>query len=300
MKPIRFGSYLFIAILFCQFQLAICYSFESEILKEGAELGKWTMDYDQGLELAQKKGLPVFLDFTGSDWCGWCIYMKKNVFNKPEWHQFANKNLSLITIDFPQNPETVPTRFKKRNQQLQMKYGVKGYPTYIILDSDGQSILGRLGASQGQKAKGFVKEITSILRFSGTLHQEYFKILGAEKAEEYKSLVKQFKSTNQKLEGWLNSKPAQNEKNLEVFKKLNNDLTILTVKIDNLEAEKYSKGLNPDSAKQYLQVNKEVNDARIHLNDWLQSGPADIAKNREKHARLVERIKLLESDKNKF
>ena len=75
---------------------------------QGAELGAWTMDTPAALALAKETGKPVFLCFTGSDWCGWCKLMEKKVFGTEAWQAYAKENLVLVWLDFPRDQSLVP------------------------------------------------------------------------------------------------------------------------------------------------------------------------------------------------
>ena len=68
---------------------------------KGATPGKWTQDYDAALALAKEHGLPVMLKFTGSDWCGWCQLMEREVFSKKDFENWADGRVMLVTLDFP-------------------------------------------------------------------------------------------------------------------------------------------------------------------------------------------------------
>ncbi|MFZ4387578.1 MAG: thioredoxin family protein, partial [Chthoniobacterales bacterium] len=78
----------------------------------------WGDDYKGALASASKENKKVLLDFTGSDWCGWCIKLKKETFDQPAFKEFANKNLVLVEIDFPQG-KTLSPEVKKQNAALQ-------------------------------------------------------------------------------------------------------------------------------------------------------------------------------------
>ncbi len=135
----------------------------AEVATEGAEPGKWTMDLAAATKLAKEKDLPILINFTGSDWCGWCKLMDKKVFAQTEWKEYAAKKLILVTIDFPQNKSIVPSEYVARNNSLQQEFGIKGYPTYVVLDSTGEKELGRLGASPDASPQKFISEINNIL-----------------------------------------------------------------------------------------------------------------------------------------
>jgi len=121
-------------------------------------IGVWTQDYDAALKLAATKQLPVLLNFTGSDWCGWCKLMDRQVFSMPEWHDYATNNLILVAIDFPQNKALVPQEYVQRNEKLSKHHGIQGFPTYILLNAEGQKI-GQLGASRDAAPASFIASL---------------------------------------------------------------------------------------------------------------------------------------------
>jgi thiol:disulfide interchange protein len=129
---------------------------------KGAKVGEWTMDFEAAKTLAKEKNLPILINFTGSDWCGWCQLMDRNVFAKPEWETYARKDLVLVFIDFPQDKALVPMHFVARNEALSKQFGVRGYPTYILLASDGATRLGQLGASRNATPEAFIADIRKL------------------------------------------------------------------------------------------------------------------------------------------
>src|SRR5213595_2573875 len=107
----------------------------------------WLTSYDQAQKEAQAKHRLLLMDFTGSDWCGWCIMLDKEVFSKPEFKEYANKNLVLLELDFPRMKK-MPPEVTAQNEWLLMKYGIQGFPTVVVFDSSGKP-LGALGYQQG-------------------------------------------------------------------------------------------------------------------------------------------------------
>ncbi len=103
-----------------------------------AEL-KWTTDYKAALTNAEATGKGVFLNFTGSDWCGWCFKLKAEVFDKPEFAAFAEANLVLVEVDFPRR-KAQSDELKKQNQLLQAQCRIEGYPTLVLMNGKGQQI----------------------------------------------------------------------------------------------------------------------------------------------------------------
>src|SRR5690242_19664467 len=69
-----------------------------------AESG-WITDAAKAQETAKAEKKLVLLDFTGSDWCGWCIKLHKEVFSTPEFEKYAKENLVLVEVDFPRKKQ---------------------------------------------------------------------------------------------------------------------------------------------------------------------------------------------------
>ena len=99
--------------------------------------GGWGDNYHQALSTAAKENKKVLLDFTGSDWCGWCIKLKKETFDQPQFKDFADKNLVLVEVDFPQGKSLSP-EIKKQNDSLQEQFHVEGFPTIVLLNAQGK------------------------------------------------------------------------------------------------------------------------------------------------------------------
>lgn len=185
----------------------------SGIALKGAELGKWTMDYDAALKLAGEKNLPLLLNFTGSDWCGWCKLMDENVYAKPAWQKYAAENILTVTIDFPKDKSRVPSEFAERNEKLKEKFGVEGYPTYVILDSDGATELGRLGAGDDKTPESFVEEVADVLRYRPANIEAKVAALGPEKGAQYRAALESVRAAEKELMDWLESQPKRNPEN---------------------------------------------------------------------------------------
>jgi thioredoxin-related protein len=190
----------------------------SDVAKEGAEVGRWTMDFEAASKLAKEKDLPMLLNFTGSDWCGWCQLMDENVYAKPEWQQFAAKQLVLVTLDFPNDKTIVPEKFVARNGRLQEQFKVQGYPTYVILDADGTTELGRLGAGEDKTPASFIEEVNGVLRFRPAHIEAKVSALGPEKGAAYRAALAEVTAARKAFEAWIETGPTQNAENDEKFK----------------------------------------------------------------------------------
>lgn len=117
----------------------------------------WTTDVPAALAKAKAENKTVLLDFTGSDWCSWCIKFKKEAIDTPEFQDYAAKNLILVELDFPRKkPQSA--ELKEANKALGEKYNVSGYPTFVFLDKSGKEI-GRQEGYEPGGAKGFIDKI---------------------------------------------------------------------------------------------------------------------------------------------
>jgi thioredoxin-related protein len=107
----------------------------------------WGTSYEQGQQEAKASNKLVLLDFTGSDWCGWCIMLDREVFSQPQFKEYASKNLVLVEVDFPKRKH-VSAATREQNERLLMRYQVQGFPTIVVLNSEGKMVA-ELGYMQG-------------------------------------------------------------------------------------------------------------------------------------------------------
>lgn len=101
---------------------------------------EWEIDLPDALKQAAAKNKAVLVDFTGSDWCPWCIKLKKEVFDQNQFADFANEKLICVEIDFPHYKAQTSTQ-QRENRALARKFSVTGYPTVLILNADGKVLL---------------------------------------------------------------------------------------------------------------------------------------------------------------
>ena len=109
----------------------------------------WQTDMNKAMEISKKSKKPLFLFFTGSDWCGWCIRLQKEVFKTPEFEKWAKNNVVLVELDFPRQTPQQP-EIRKQNAELQQTFAVQGYPTVWFVKAskkDGKINLEKLGST---------------------------------------------------------------------------------------------------------------------------------------------------------
>jgi thioredoxin-related protein len=109
----------------------------------------WLTDLPEAQAQAKAENKLLLLDFTGSDWCIWCIKLDNDTFSKPEFADYAKKNLVLVQLDYP-NKKPQPDELKKANAALAAKYDPEGaFPTLIAMKPDGTVVWKQLGYLEG-------------------------------------------------------------------------------------------------------------------------------------------------------
>ncbi len=131
----------------------------SSLVIQAQETLTWHTDMTKATDIAVKENKPLFLFFTGSDWCGWCIRLQKEVFKTPEFIKWAKEKVVLVELDFPRKNEQTDA-IKTQNAQLQQQLQVRGYPTVWFVSAtktaDAKVNLNALG-STGYVAGGPTK-----------------------------------------------------------------------------------------------------------------------------------------------
>ena len=129
--------------------LLICLLVVASTTIQAQEGQTWLTDMNQAVAVSTKEQKPLFLFFTGSDWCGWCIRLQKEVFKTPEFTTWAKENVVLVELDFPRRSSQT-AEIKKQNNDLQQIFGVRGYPTVWFAKptvKDGKTNLEQLGST---------------------------------------------------------------------------------------------------------------------------------------------------------
>lgn len=98
----------------------------------------WTSDFEAAKKQAAEENKNLLIDFTGSDWCGWCIRLKEEVFDKDEFKRGVADKFVLVEIDFPQDDSKLSAETKAQNKKLGEEYAVQGYPTIMLTSASGK------------------------------------------------------------------------------------------------------------------------------------------------------------------
>ena len=99
----------------------------------------WLSDYKKAQQEAKASNKFLLLDFTGSDWCGWCKRLEQEILSQSQFENYARENLVLLEVDFPRAKPQSP-ELRKQNQELAQQYQIEGFPTIDVLNGDGQKL----------------------------------------------------------------------------------------------------------------------------------------------------------------
>ncbi len=120
----------------------------------------WRTDFEQAQKDALAQNKPLFVYFTGSDWCPWCKKMDAQILSTPEFQKALSDKLIFVKVDFPRNTKLDPA-LEAQNKRLSKTYEIQGFPTAILLDPNGKRIE-KLGFENGGGA-AYAKKVEGII-----------------------------------------------------------------------------------------------------------------------------------------
>ena len=95
----------------------------------------WVTDFDAAQKMAKEQNKPIFLYFTGSDWCPWCMKMDREILSTKGFKDVAGSSFIFVKIDSPRYLKLDP-KLVDQNKRLKEQYKIIGFPTILILDPD--------------------------------------------------------------------------------------------------------------------------------------------------------------------
>lgn len=163
------------------FSLAVSFSV-SAFAAEG-----WLSDFAKAKSQAVGEKKPILMDFTGSDWCTWCIRLRKEVFDTDTFKKAAPQNFVLLELDYPQEESKVPAAIRDQNAKLQQQYAIQGYPTILLADAEGLPFA-RTGYQKGgpEEYLKHLDELRGNLAKRDAAFQKALALSGIEKAKALK------------------------------------------------------------------------------------------------------------------
>ncbi len=151
--------------------------------------GPWMTDFEAAKAKAKAEGKDLLIDFTGSDWCHWCVKLKEEVFDHDSFVSGASKSFIFVELDFPRKKELDP-KLKAQNEKLRDQFKIEGYPTIILANHEGVEY-----ARTGYQAGGPTKYIEHLEghREQKAAREALFKdamaATGDEKAQKLSALL---------------------------------------------------------------------------------------------------------------
>lgn len=121
----------------------------------------WTDNWEAAKTRSKEEKKPILIYLTGSDWCGWCKKLEKEVISQKAFMDFAKEHFVLMEADFPRKKEQ-SAELKKQNAELEKKYLAGGYPTMWLLDAEGNKLSEDLGEIEGG-VDGYIAKLKELL-----------------------------------------------------------------------------------------------------------------------------------------
>lgn len=200
---------------------------------------EWMTDFSAAKEKAEKENKTLVVDFTGSDWCGWCIKLDEEVFAHEAFKKGVEEKFVLVELDFPQDKSKVSEAIQKQNAELQEKYQVRGFPTILLMDAKGLPF-----AQTGYQAGGpekYVAHLNELNKEGETIQSAITsaaKLEGVKKAEAYVSALKLLPDTllsqYQNVIDQVETLDPEDTTGFQAQQKLNEELANLKKEISNL------------------------------------------------------------------
>jgi thioredoxin-related protein len=160
-----------------------------------AEDGLWQTNFEKAKAQAKAEKKMILVDFTGSDWCGFCIKLHEEVFEKEPFKSEVSKQFVLVELDFP-HEKKLPDDIKAQNEKLGKEYKVNGYPTVCLMDADGQVIGKFVGYGPGTAAK-FLERLADLPKIWESvlkMKAELANVQGIERAKLLDQLVEAYEN----------------------------------------------------------------------------------------------------------
>ena len=122
----------------------------------------FTDDLDAALARAKDGGKYVYACFSGSDWCGWCIKLEKEVFSDDAFAAAVKDDYELVFIDSPRDKTRLSDHARAHNPELVKKYKIRGFPSMVVLDGRDGSEVTRASAYRRGGAAAYAEYLKKV------------------------------------------------------------------------------------------------------------------------------------------
>jgi thioredoxin-related protein len=147
----------------------------------------WSTDYEASKKLAAESKKDLLIDFTGSDWCGWCIKLNDEVFKHDAFKTGVKDTFVLVELDFPNDKSKLSEKVQKQNEELGEKYAVQGYPSIVLCDAGGRPYAAT-GYQKGGPEK-YVEHLNELKKKKAERDEAFAKAAKTEGLEKAKALI---------------------------------------------------------------------------------------------------------------
>jgi protein disulfide-isomerase len=134
----------------------------------------WSEDFAAAQKTAEKEKKLILLAFSGSDWCGWCVKMDKEVYSDKKFIQKAKDKFVLVMIDTPQNKDILTKLAQRQNPTLVSKYSIRGFPCSIVVKPNGDEVK-RFGGYQRGGPEAFLEKLDEVAKAEGVSAEQVSK-----------------------------------------------------------------------------------------------------------------------------
>jgi thioredoxin-related protein len=152
-----------------------------------ANAAGWSTDFQAARQQAADSGRNLLIDFTGSDWCSWCIKLRNEVFAKDGFEAAVKDKFVLVELDYPRNKTKLGEAVLKQNMALLEVYPIKAYPSVLLCDAAGKPF-----AITGYRPGGpeaYVPHLTELLAKKTARDEAFASAAGKEGVEKARSLI---------------------------------------------------------------------------------------------------------------
>lgn len=144
-----FAFFLFLSLFFSQNINA------QTIGTSNADL--WLTQISEAKHQAKTNDQAIVMVFSGSDWCRPCMNMKQRVLDHKDFTSYAEEHVVLMEVDFPRRSgNQLSVAQQKHNKALAQKYGIRYFPTMVVVNAEGKEI-DRIGYQASMSAADYVK-----------------------------------------------------------------------------------------------------------------------------------------------
>ena len=157
----------------------------------------WVTDFEKAKTTAAAEGKDLLIDFTGSDWCGWCIKLRKEVFDLDAFKTAGPKNFVLVELDFPQDKSKLTKETQEQNAKLQTQFGIQGFPSIVLADAQGRPYA-QTGYQEGGPEK-YLRHLDELRAVRAKRDEAWKMADGASGVEKAKFLAAGLKVLDEKL-----------------------------------------------------------------------------------------------------